>query len=52
MEYERQQGWTHEDISQKHDGSGFDIRSIGKADPQTEIAPVRRIEVKGRASKS
>lgn len=50
MEYERQRGWTPEDISQKQDGSGFDIRSLGPTDEETKSAPVRRIEVKGRAN--
>ncbi|MHC5731205.1 MAG: protein NO VEIN domain-containing protein, partial [Nostoc sp.] len=49
MEYERQRGWEPEDVSQKHDGSGFDIRSVGPVDEVTGIAPVQRIEVKGRA---
>lgn len=48
MDYERQRGWTPEDVSKNHDGSGFDIRSVGPVDPATGIAPVRRIEVKGR----
>ncbi|MDZ8238649.1 MAG: helicase-related protein [Nostoc sp. ChiQUE01a] len=49
MDYERQRGWEPEDVSQKHDGSGFDIRSVGPIDEVTGIAPVQRIEVKGRA---
>jgi hypothetical protein len=49
MDYERARGWMPEDVSQKQDGSGFDIRSVGPEDPVTQIAPVRRIEVKGRA---
>jgi hypothetical protein len=49
MEYERQRGWEPEDVSKNHDGSGFDIRSVGAVDSETGIAPVRRIEVKGRA---
>lgn len=49
MDYERQRGWEPEDVSKKHDGSGFDIRSVGQVDEETEIAPVRRIEVKGRS---
>lgn len=49
MRHERDRGWTPEDVSRLRDGSGFDIRSVGPADPETEIAPVRRIEVKGRA---
>jgi hypothetical protein len=49
MDYERSRGWMPEDVSQKQDGSGFDIRSVGPEDPVTQIAPVRRIEVKGRA---
>ena len=49
MDYERQRGWQPEDVSQKRDGSGFDIRSVGAINPETEIPEVRRIEVKGRA---
>ena len=49
MDYERDRGWQPHDISQERDGSGFDIRSIGLADTETGKAPVRRIEVKGRA---
>lgn len=49
MDYERQRGWEPEDISKNQDGSGFDIRSLGPVDLETGIAPVRRIEVKGRA---
>jgi Domain of unknown function (DUF3883) len=49
LNHERQRGWEPEDVSQKHDGSGFDIRSVGPINPETGIAPVRRIEVKGRA---
>lgn len=49
MQYERDRGWTPEDITPLHDSSGFDIRSIGPADPETGISSVRRIEVKGRA---
>jgi superfamily II DNA or RNA helicase len=58
MDYERQRGWEPEDISKNHDGSGFDIRSVGPVPPKSPldkggleggIAPVRRIEVKGRA---
>jgi len=49
MGYERDRGWQPQDISKDGDGSGFDIRSIGAADPETGKSPVRRIEVKGRA---
>ncbi|MBE9213631.1 DUF3883 domain-containing protein [Plectonema cf. radiosum LEGE 06105] len=49
MDYERQRGWEPEDVSNKRDGSGFDIRSLGQVDEVTGVAPVRRIEVKGRA---
>ncbi|MBD1803872.1 DUF3883 domain-containing protein [Microcoleus sp. FACHB-SPT15] len=51
MDYERQRGWEPEDVSKNRDGSGFDIRSVGPVDPETGIAPVRRIEVKGRAQR-
>jgi hypothetical protein len=36
------------DVSDLHDRCGFDIRSLGPADPATGQRPVRRIEVKGR----
>jgi len=49
MDYERDRGWEPEDVSKQQDGSGFDIRSVGPLDTQTQIAPVRRIEVKGRS---
>lgn len=49
MGYERDRGWVPEDVSQNRDGSGFDVRSVGPVDAGTGIAPVRRIEVKGRA---
>lgn len=49
MNYERDRGWLPQDISKDGDGSGFDIRSVGAADPVTGKSPVRRIEVKGRA---
>lgn len=48
MDYERQRGWEPEDVSQNRDGSGFDIRSVGPENLD-RVAPVRRIEVKGRA---
>ena len=43
MAYEEDHGRTPEDVSLRHDGSGFDIRSI-----DGDI--VRRIEVKGRGA--
>ncbi len=46
-EYERARGWEPIDISHIK-GPGFDIRSLGPADPATGMRPVRRIEVKGR----
>jgi hypothetical protein len=49
MNYERERGWTPEDISKRQDGSGFDIRSEGPIDEATGIVPLRRIEVKGRS---
>lgn len=52
MNYERDRGWEPEDISKNKDGSGFDIRSVGPVDLETGMAPVRRIEVKGRAQKN
>jgi superfamily II DNA or RNA helicase len=49
MRFEREQGWEPSDVSRLHDGSGFDIRSVGPANDHGQRA-VRRIEVKGRAS--
>ena len=48
MDYERQRDWEPFNISEQR-GPGFDIRSLGPADPATGHRPVRRIEVKGRA---
>jgi hypothetical protein len=48
MVHERSRGWEPYDVSKLHDGSGFDIRSLGPADEEGRRA-VRRIEVKGRA---
>jgi hypothetical protein len=45
--HELARGWEPIDISHIH-GPGFDIRSLGPADPATGLRPVRRIEVKGR----
>ncbi len=47
LEYEQARGWEPIDISHIK-GPGFDIRSLGPADPATGMRPVRRIEVKGR----
>lgn len=47
--HEQQRGWEVEDISQRRDGSGFDLRSLGPADENGQ-RPIRRIEVKGRAA--
>lgn len=47
MHYEDDHGWDALDVSQFHDGSGFDVRSVKRDAPG---APdVRRIEVKGRS---
>jgi hypothetical protein len=48
MDYERNNAWEPEDVSQLHDGSGFDIRSLGPTDAAGKRM-LRRIEVKGRA---
>jgi len=48
MAYERERNWEPFDVSDQHDGCGFDIRSLGPADPATGQRPIRRIEVKGR----
>jgi hypothetical protein len=49
MRFEREQGWEPTDVSRLHDGSGFDIRSVGPVDEYGQRS-VRRIEVKGRVS--
>ena len=49
MEFERAAGWVVTDVSRLHDGSGFDLRSVGPANEHGE-RPLRRIEVKGRAA--
>jgi hypothetical protein len=49
LNYEKERGWIPEDISQRKDGSGFDIRSQGPPNESTGLIPIRRIEVKGRA---
>lgn len=46
VRFEESRGWTTERIG--HLKKGFDIRSIGPADPQTGRYEVRRIEAKGR----
>ena len=51
MAHEVAHGRDPEDISQRRDGTGFDIRSIGR-DPETGELEVRRIEVKGRSAPS
>ena len=51
MRFEREQGWEPTDVSRLHDGSGFDIRSVGPADEYGQRA-VRRVEVKGRAGEN
>jgi superfamily II DNA or RNA helicase len=51
MAWEREQGWEPTDVSKLHDGSGFDIRSVGPEDASGK-RPVRRIEVKGRAGEN
>ncbi len=48
MDYEDKRNWEPIDVSDLHDRCGFDIRSLGPADPATGQRPVRRIEVKGR----
>jgi superfamily II DNA or RNA helicase len=49
MAHERQHGRNPEDVSARRDGSGFDIRSVGRNAATGELE-VRRIEVKGRSS--
>lgn len=49
IDYECDRGWKPQDISKDRDASGFDIRSVGPVELETGKAPVRRIEVKGRA---
>jgi len=47
LDYEHQRGWQPQDINNR-DGSGFDIRSVGPADPETGKSPVRWMKL-GRA---
>ena len=51
MRFEREHGWEPTDVSQQHDGSGFDIRSVSLPDEHGQRL-VRRIEVKGRAGEN
>ena len=46
IEHEEKHGWSCERVG--HMKIGFDIRSLGPADPATGQRDVRRIEVKGR----
>jgi superfamily II DNA or RNA helicase len=48
MDFERSDGWDPDDVSERRDGSGFDIRSV-RRDERNRPIEVRRIEVKGRA---
>ena len=48
INYEEQRGWTVDEVWKRHDGSGFDLRSVSPPDA-SGIRKVRRIEVKGRA---
>jgi superfamily II DNA or RNA helicase len=52
MAYERAAGRNPEDVSQRRDGSGFDIRSVGDLDPRAGTLDIRRIEVKGVSAPS
>ncbi len=47
-DYETARNWEPIDVSDLHGRCGFDIRSLGTADPATGQRPVRRIEIKGR----
>lgn len=49
--YEASRGWTVEEVWKLHDGSGFDMRSVGPPD-EGGAREVRRIEVKGRGGDS
>jgi hypothetical protein len=49
LKYEREHHREPFEVWKLHDGSGFDIRSVGEPDPKTGQREVRRIEVKGRA---
>jgi superfamily II DNA or RNA helicase len=46
MRFELERGWEPSDVSREN--LGFDVRSLGPADPDTGRRDVRRIEVKGR----
>jgi len=45
MRYERERGREPEDVSARHDGSGFDVRSVERTPAGERVC---RIEVKGR----
>ncbi|MDI7268609.1 MAG: helicase-related protein [Myxococcota bacterium] len=47
--YEQRRGWEVDEVWKRHDGSGFDLRSVSPADAAGR-RDVRRIEVKGRAA--
>lgn len=49
LQHELAAGREPSEVWKLHDGSGFDIRSLGPPDAATGQREVRRIEVKGRA---
>ena len=49
IKHEKDRGWEVEEVWQRMDSSGFDLRSTGPAD-ENGVRLVRRIEVKGRAA--
>jgi superfamily II DNA or RNA helicase len=50
MAHERAAGRDPEDVSARHDGSGFDLRSVRRDPASGEVVELRRIEVKGRSA--
>ena len=49
IDYERARGWEPYDVSNLHDKCGFDIRSLGPADPATgQPRTVHRVVVDTR----
>ncbi|MBI4702776.1 MAG: DUF3883 domain-containing protein [Deltaproteobacteria bacterium] len=50
MAFERERGWTPEDVHDLKDGRGYDLLSTGPADADSGLSPMRRIEVKGRSA--
>lgn len=50
MMHEVARKWDPQDVHDLKDGRGYDILSTGPVDAETQLRPVRRIEVKGRST--